>query len=491
MPSQVSAGVYSREIDLSLYAPALSTTILALVGGAHWGPVDEPYYIGSIPEYVDVFHIPVTQMGYAAWQFLRQGRQLWVNRVADGNAAQSVATLVDAGDANTLFVKGKYVGTRADGLVVTTEAGTTSGVKLRVYENGFLLETFDNVTKANFATAVTSSKYIVLEDANALNVNDPKVAQNLTLSGGDNGLDTLVDADYIGTITGDTYTGLQSFSNPETIDLNMVAVPGISSAAVVNAGLSLCASRGDCIFLVDPPFGLSTNEVVDWHNGVAPYDDHQAFNSSYGALQWAWHEVYDPYTEAKVWIAPSGVTAAIYAFTDQTSETWFAPAGLTRGKVLNSLRIEHSPSLGQRDRLQGDGNAVNPFVNFSQDGIVLWGQRTLQRAPTALDRVNVRRLLLYAEKVMATVARQLVFEPNDAVTWQRFTVLANSILEPIKSRRGLYDFRVICDDSTNTPDLIDQNKMLGKLLIKPTKTAEVIQIDWVVLSTGVEFTEFV
>lgn len=492
MASQVSAGVYSREIDLSLYAPALSTTIFGVVGGARKGPINSAYFIGSIPEYVETFGEPTTQMGYAAWQYLREGRQLRVVRVADDDVAQSEAILVDALDANTLYVRGKTEGTWADGLVITTEAATVSGVKIKVYENGFLQETWNNVTKANFATAVLSSKFIVLEEADAGNSNDPKVAQSLTLAGGDDGLAGLNDADYIGTITGDTYTGLQMFSDPETIDVNMVAVPGVSSAAVINEGLTVCKNRGDAIFLPDPPFGLSTNDVTDWHNGAGAWSgSHQAFNSSYGALQWAWHQVYDPYTEAKVWIAPSGVTAAIYAYTDRTTETWFAPAGLTRGKVLNSLDIEHSPSKGQRDLLQGDGNAVNPFVNFTRDGIVLWGQRTLQRAPTALDRVNVRRLLLYAEKVMATVARQLVFEPNDAVTWRRFVVLATSLLEPIQSRRGIYDFRVICDESTNTPDLIDQNKMLGKLLIKPTKTAEVIQIDWVVLSTGVEFTEFV
>ena len=489
MPSQVSAGVYSREIDLSLYAPSLSTTIFGIVGGARWGPMDEAYYIGSIPEYVDAFWEPTTQMGYAAWQYLRRGHNLQVVRVGDANAAQASAVLVDSGDANTLFIKGKYMGTRADGLTIKILAGTNEGFKIQLFEDGFLLEQWDDVLKANQATALAGSKYLTLVEADAGNTNEPKV-QDVTLSGGNDGLSTLTSGDYIGTITGDTYSGLQVLSNPETIDLNIVAVPGVSEAAVINAGLSLCAARADCLFLPDPPFGLTTNEVVAWHNGIAPYDDHQAFNSSYGSLNWSWHEVYDSYTDSKVWVAPSGITAGIYAYNDQVSEVWFAPAGLTRGKVVDSLRIEHSPSQGQRDLLQGNGNAVNPFVNFSQDGIVLWGQRTLQRAPTALDRVNVRRLLLQAEKIMATVARQLVFEPTDPITWRRFEVLANSILGPIKSRRGFYDFRVICDESTNPADVIDQNKMIGKLLVKPTKTAEVLQIDWVVLSTGVEFTEF-
>lgn len=492
MPVQMSPGVYTREIDLSLYAPALSTTILGLVGGAKKGPIDEAFFIGSIPEYVDIFGEPTTQMGYAAWQYLRYGRQLQVVRVADANADYSSAFLVDASAANTLKVRSIYKGTWADGVKVSTTSGTSSGVKLTVTEGDYVVETWDNVTKANFATAVVGSAYITLEDADPSNTNDPNTGLEVTLSGGDDGTSLLADADYIGTIVGDTSTGMQVFSNPETIDLNILAVPGISSAPVINASLTLCQARQDVLALVDPPLGLSTNDVVDWHNGAGTWaGQHQAFNSSYGALQWPWHEIYDAYTAQKVWVAPSGPTSAVYAFNDFTAETWYAPAGLTRGRTLNSLAIEHSPSLGQRDLLYGNQNAVNPYVNFSKDGIALWGQRTLQRAPTALDRVNVRRLLMYIEKVVATAAKYLNFEPHDPVSWRRFEVLVESALDPIKARRGLYDFRVICDDSTNTADLIDQNKMVAKNLVKPTKTAEVIQIDWTILSTGAEFTEYV
>jgi phage tail sheath protein FI len=489
MPSFVSPGVYSREIDLSLYAPALSTTIFGVVGGARKGPLNEPYYIGSIPEYVDVFGLPTTPMGYAAYQYLRYGRQLQVVRVADDDAAESIGYIKDSVPVNTIKVSAVSKGTWADGIVVLTTSGTSSGVKLTVKEGDYAVETWDNVTRANCATACAGSKYITLETVPA--GVEPTSGQTITLSGGDDGLTALNDADYVGTITDDTYTGLQCFSNAEIIDLNIVAVPGVSSAAVVNALLELCRVRQDCMALVDPPYGLTSQNVVKWHNGVAPYDDHQAYNSNYGALQWPWHEIYDPYTAAKVWVAPSGPTAAIYAYSDYTTEVWFAPAGLTRGRVLNSLTLETSPSLGQRDLLQGNQNAVNPFVNFSKDGITLWGQRTLQRAPTALDRVNVRRLLLYTEKVLATAAKYLVFEPNDPVTWRRFVGLATEVLAPVKNRRGLYDFRIICDESTNPPDVIDQNKMVGKCLLKPVKAAEVIQLDWTILSTGAEFTEYV
>jgi phage tail sheath protein FI len=267
------------------------------------------------------------------------------------------------------------------------------------------------------------------------------------------------------------------------------------AATVAVELLSVCQSRGDCLALIDPPYGYNTDEVIDWHNGDAPYTDHAALNSSYGALYWPFHKVYDAYTDAEVWIPPSGPASAIIAFSDFIAETWSAPAGLQRGKAKNSIDIEMSPDLGDRELLlglvAGSNQCVNPFVNFTQDGVVLWGQKTLQRATTALDRVNVRRLLLYVEKLIATVGRFLVFEPNDEKTWRRFISMADSVCAPIKARRGLYDFRIICDETTNTAEVIDQNKMVGKILIKPTKTAEVIVVDWTLLSTGSEFTEYV
>ncbi len=489
MPFQVSPGLYSREIDLSLYAPALATTIVGCVGGARKGPLNELVSVTSIPELTDKLGLPTTQAGYAAVQYLRKGSALWFIRVGDDDAAASEATLVDSSSGATLYVRAVSPGTWADGIVVVVTAGSVAGVKLTVLEGRVAREAYDNVTKANFATSVTGSSYITLADANPSNTNNPKSGQTLTLAGGDDGLTGLNDADYIGTEVGDVATGLQLFANPESVDINILVVPGVSSAAVIEAGYAITEGRRDSVFLADPPLGLTTQEVIDWHNGAGSFTDHAAFSSSYAALQWAWHEVYDPYTNQKVWVAPSGPTLAIYAYSDYTTETWFAPAGLTRGLVDQSLDLEHSPSKGQRDLLSGNGNCVNPYIKMSKHGIVLWGQRTLQRYPSATDRVNVRRLLCYVEKVFATAAVTLPFDPNDKTLWRRFELLGIQTLEPVKARRGLYDYRVVCDESTNPSAQIDQNKMTGKLLVKPTKAAEVIQIDWVLLSTGMEFNE--
>jgi uncharacterized protein len=249
--------------------------------------------------------------------------------------------------------------------------------------------------------------------------------------------------------------------------------------------MAVCAQRGDAMCIVDPPFGLNVDEVIDWHNGVGY--GHAAFNSSFGALYWPWIKVLDPYNRKKVWLPPSGFVLGQIAYTDNVTQPWFAPAGLNRGHIIQALEIEYSPTLGERDFLYGNGNAVNPIVNFTRLGIHIWGNRTLQRKPTALDRVNVRRMVLYAEKVISTSIKFLVFEPNDEITWKRFIDLVDPTMEFIRATRGLYDFRVICDESTNPPSQIDQNTMLGKVLVKPTKSAEVIIVDFTLLSTGAEF----
>jgi phage tail sheath protein FI len=489
MAVQVSPGVYSREVDLSLYVPALSSTIFGVIGGARKGPKDVATPVGSLNEFVDVFGYPCSQMGYAAMTYLRYGRQLVVVRVGNGDVA-SYVSLLDGSGIATLKVSAISTGEWGNDIKVYVDAGTTAGtVKLTVELSGLRVEQFDNLQDSTAPAAINGvSRNVVVEDLGT-STNNPATGA-FALTNGNNGISSLIDADYIGVTSGDDYTGMQCFSDPDQIDCNLLAVPGVSSAAVINAGLSLSQARADTLYIADPPYGLSTNEVIDWHNGAGVYSGlHQAFNSSYGCLQWGWHQIYDPYSKGAVWIAPSGPFSAICAYTDYNSELWFPPAGFIRGRVVESLAIEYSPRKGQRDFLQQPGNNVNPFVNFQRDGIVLFGQKTLQRAPTALDRIATRRMLLYAEKALATAAKYLTFEPNDVFTWDKMTRLAEAALNPIKARRGMYDFRVICDASTNPSYQIDQNKMVCKVIIKPMKFSEIIELVWTLVSTGSEFTE--
>jgi len=176
------------------------------------------------------------------------------------------------------------------------------------------------------------------------------------------------------------------------------------------------------------------------------------------------------------------------AFTDFNRDPWWAPAGLQRGRLVDVLDVEHSPSQGERDFMYSGGNAVNPIPNFTKDGVVIWGQRTLQRAPTALDRINVRRLLLVIKKAVSTAVRFLVFEPNDEFLERQFVNLVNPFLRGIQARRGLVDFRVI---SATTDANRDRNEFVGRIFLKPVKAAEIIELEFVVVAQTANFEEFI
>lgn len=420
-------------------------------------------------------------------------------------AAEQAGTLVGTFtlEATSAGVHGNYLSVQ-----IFQQDGFTFDIN--VYEStpasdyGYLIEVFKGVSLDDssskwigtvLGTPAEAGDSVVLNlqtsPADTIPVADDLLvpeAKTTTLSGGDDGLASVLAGDYIG-ISSPVKTGLQLFRSPQEIDLNLILVPGITIPAVLNEAISICEERADCMAILDTPDNYSPQEVVDWHNGVGAFGDHQAFNSSYAAMYWPWVQIYDPYNNAEVWTPPSGHMAAVYAYTDFIADTWWAPAGFNRGHLTSGKNTRYVPDKGEIEHLYGNQNAINPIVKFPKEGIVVWGQRTLQRKPTALDRVNVRRLFLYAEKVIATAVKYLLFEPNDPATWRSFIRLVTPFLESIKNRRGLYDFRVICDETTNTPDLIDQNVMKGVILLKPTKAAEYIVVDFAATATGVKFDE--
>jgi phage tail sheath protein FI len=160
--------------------------------------------------------------------------------------------------------------------------------------------------------------------------------------------------------------------------------------------------------------------------------------------------------------------------TDEIAESWFAPAGFTRGRLTKPTDVEINLGQGDRDAMYSDGNVINPIVNFPQQGITIFGQRTTQRAPSALDRINVRRMMLIIRKIILRSTRQFAFEPNDPQTWDEIQSLTTSLIDPIARRRGITEYKVQCDSTTNTPDRIEKGELWCKVVIRPTKTAEII-----------------
>lgn len=279
-------------------------------------------------------------------------------------------------------------------------------------------------------------------------------------------------------------TGLQTLSEPERIDVDIVIVPGISSTEVIRGLKSLCEDeRADCMFILDPPFGMTPLEVKKWHNGQHPLNTIK-FNSNYGALYWPWIKQRDNINKLDVWVPPSGTMAAIYARTDAVAYPWYAPAGLRRGKIEWAIETEYMPYLKERDSLYSFDNTVNTFTNFPLEGVVAWGQKTMQRYPSALDRVNVRRLMLYLEKTIKKLSRYFLFEPHTVQTREAFITMCDTILGSVKSSQGLYDYIVICDESLNTPAVIDRNEMRARIGVQPVKAIEFIFIEFTIHRTG-------
>jgi len=319
-------------------------------------------------------------------------------------------------------------------------------------------------------------------------------AQSLYNARGVDGSNPTADA-YIGTITdGGVYTGIQNFRRVELWDINLLCVPGVTLSSVITEIIDVCDDRNDCLGLIDTPLGLSVQEAIDWHNGQGTYTgDHAAFATNRAAAYYPWVKQYDPYTRSDIWLPPTAIIPAVIAHSDFTSEVWYAPAGINRGTVPNARAVETVVSKGHIEQMYGpgNGNALNPIAQFPKDGIVVFGQRTLQRTPSSLDRVNVRRLLFYIEKTVASAARKLVFEQNDPILWAQFRNLVEPFFKDLRGRRALEWYRVICDESTNPASRRNNNEMAAKIYIIPVKTAEKIILDFTLLPSGANVEEFI
>jgi len=284
-----------------------------------------------------------------------------------------------------------------------------------------------------------------------------------------------------------TATGLYAFQNPESIDINILLTPGFTTGSIIGTALQICESRGDALYIVDPPFGLRPSEVIDWHNGMLLSDLQSSINSSYGALYWGWIKYFDQFSNTEIWIPPSGHVAAVYSRTARETEKWYAPAGTRRGRLLTALDVEYSPTQVERDRLYGSGNSINPIVSFPQTGITVWGQRTLDRSTSVTNRVNVRLLLNDIKKTLTNTLNNFVFEPNDPILWRQVQATVEPLISEIQSRRGIDAYRVIVDDTNNTPERVARNELWVSVIVRPTAVTEFIVLNVVTLRSGGTF----
>jgi phage tail sheath protein FI len=273
---------------------------------------------------------------------------------------------------------------------------------------------------------------------------------------------------------------IQTLANPEAYDINLLVLPGViysQHTYVITQGLDMVESRGDCFFPLDADIlGATVNSAI---NAV------QDLDSSYAGTYHPWIKIKDTSTGKQMWVPPSVIIPSVYAFNDRVGDAWYAPAGLNRGGIGSAIQVRTRLDKNDKDNLY-EGR-VNPIASFPGQGIAVWGQKTLQQQASALDRINVRRLLIEVKKFIASASRYLVFEQNVEATRNRFLSIVNPYLANVQERNGLYAFKVIMDGSNNTSDLIDRNILVGQLYLQPTKTAEFISLDFNILPTGATF----
>jgi phage tail sheath protein FI len=269
-------------------------------------------------------------------------------------------------------------------------------------------------------------------------------------------------------------TGIYALDD-DTLNISIALTPGLNNQSLQNSLITLAEQTQNFLALVAPPYGSvdTVQEAIDWTNGRSETRT-ASINSSYGAVFWPWVKVYSVFDGIDRWYDPTIYAARQMCYTDSIADPWFAPAGFQRGRLTKPIDVDVVLNQGDRDSLYSGGNIVNPIVEFPQRGITIFGQRTAQRAPTALDRINVRRLMIYLRKVLLASTQTFVFEPNDPITWENIVGVVDPILDDIRRRRGIVEYKVVCDETTNTPVRVDRNELWCKILLKPTKTAEII-----------------
>jgi phage tail sheath protein FI len=291
----------------------------------------------------------------------------------------------------------------------------------------------------------------------------------------------------------DYTTGYGEFTNPDVVDISLIVTGdagGASSFTAVQqyAIDSIAAARKDCVAFLSPPqAGIVGGATPD--TAITSWVSTLSRASTYAVADSGWKYQFDKYNNVYRWIPLNGDIAGLCVRTDQTRDPWFSPAGVNRGAIKNVVKLAWNPTEAQRDTIYSVG--VNPVVSFPGQGTMLYGDKTLVTQPSAFNRINVRRLFIVLEKAIATASKYALFELNDEFTRAQFIALVEPFLRDVKGRRGIYDYRVVCDTTNNTPEVIDANRFVGDIYIKPARSVNYIQLNFVAVRTGVSFNEIV
>jgi len=295
---------------------------------------------------------------------------------------------------------------------------------------------------------------------------------------------------------------IDTVADSEFIECNMMSMPGLTDATLTEHMIQVCEDRGDALAIIDIPgaytpfsegtayYSNAANRVGTVSSTVSTLESRQ-INSSYGCTYYPWVQIKDTINGNLVWVPPSIIALGTFASSEAVSELWFAPAGFNRGGLTEGsagipvLNVTYRLTSKDRDDLYEA--SINPIASFPNEGLVIFGQKTLQSVPSALDRINVRRMLIYVKKQISLMASSILFDPNVQVTWNRFKSQAEPFLSSVQTRLGISEYKLVLDKSTTTPDLVDQNIVYAKIFLKPTRAIEFIAIDFIITNTGAGF----
>ena len=332
--------------------------------------------------------------------------------------------------------------------------------------------------QSNYVWSIDPPQYTSNWGSSVKNVSFNTLTANITttLSGG-------VSGDSVS--TGNVSTGYALFSNDELYDVGLIPMGPTTDVSAVNAAIAIAETRRDAVVFASPPYASVVN-TTGQADSIVTYRN-QLTSSSYAVLDSGWKYQYDRYNDKYRYVPLNGDIAGLAVRTDQIADPWFSPAGYNRGVVKNLVKLAYSPTKTDRDTLYKSG--VNPVVTFPGQGTLLFGDKTLLARPSAFDRINVRRLFIVLEKSIATAAKFQLFEFNDPFTRNQFKNIVEPFLRDVQGRRGITDFKVVCDETNNTPAVIDRNEFTADIYIKPSRAINFIQLNFIATRSGISFQE--
>ena len=509
-----SPAVQIKEIDLTGTVPSVTSTTGAIVGDFNWGPVNTPVLVGNESELAAVFGTPNMGDAYSgdflsASYFLKYSSSLYVVRAGSDGQAYASFSLFTA----------KNPGKLGDNILVSVAGGAEfSGWD---YESEFSSAPNDSENEIHVIVVDSSTTpYTVLEQFEFLSVEQGARLENgsnnfvldvinsqsswvtvatVDFDDGAGNIDSapilgeyqLVGGDSNGQLTqGEYTTGYDAFENKENIQIDFLIAPAGAQFNAPNIHKylnSIAVQRKDCVAVASVKYQDLLNDSLS--AGIGSYVSALSENSSYLIVDGNHIKVYNKYEDKYEWIPAASSTAGVMAATDAVSAPWFSPAGSRRGQYLGVTEILVNPSKTERDVMYKAG--INPIISMPGQGIMLFGDKTHLSRPSAFDRINVRRLFLVIERAISRAGENVMFEFNDEFTRAEFVNIVEPFLREIQGRRGITDFRVVCDDTNNTPEVVDRNEFIASCFIKPARSINYVTLNFVAVRTGVEFEEVV